>query len=161
MPTAWCSQRLTSGNSPALEHLPARLNPPPLRSCVSAARADNAQLCQDQAPVLQLARCQAVGEDGGYLACSPLSYTPGGRPCCFLWLQKTSNTPRGRLAVSLNFRTRGTRQTLPDSPSLLVRVLARGTSLAVQWLRLRLPTPGGAGSIPGGGAKIPGKRNRT
>ena len=29
------------------------------------------------------------------------------------------------------------------------------TSLAVQWLRLRLPMQGGAGSIPGQGAKIP------
>ena len=30
-----------------------------------------------------------------------------------------------------------------------------GTSLVVQWLRLRLPMQGGAGSIPGWGAKIP------
>ena len=30
-----------------------------------------------------------------------------------------------------------------------------GTSLAVQWLRLRASTAGGTGSIPGWGAKIP------
>ena len=30
-----------------------------------------------------------------------------------------------------------------------------GTSMAVQWLRLHLPTQGGEGSIPGGRAKIP------
>ena len=30
-----------------------------------------------------------------------------------------------------------------------------GTSLAVQWLRLHLPMQGGAGLIPGRGAKIP------
>ena len=30
-----------------------------------------------------------------------------------------------------------------------------GTSLAVQWLRLHTSTAGGAGSIPGGGTKIP------
>ena len=29
------------------------------------------------------------------------------------------------------------------------------TSLAVQWLRLRASTAGGAGSIPGPGTKIP------
>ena len=31
----------------------------------------------------------------------------------------------------------------------------RGTSLAVQWLRLRASTAGGVGSIPGRGTKIP------
>ena len=31
----------------------------------------------------------------------------------------------------------------------------RGTSLAVQWLRLRAPNAGGTGSIPGWGTKIP------
>ena len=31
----------------------------------------------------------------------------------------------------------------------------QGTSLAVQWLRLRASTAGGAGSIPGRGTKIP------
>ena len=30
-----------------------------------------------------------------------------------------------------------------------------GTSLAVQWLRIRASTAGGAGSIPGQGTKIP------
>jgi len=30
-----------------------------------------------------------------------------------------------------------------------------GTSLMVQWLRLCILTPGGMGSIPGPGAKIP------
>ena len=30
-----------------------------------------------------------------------------------------------------------------------------GTSLAVQWLRLRASSAGRAGSIPGGGTKIP------
>ena len=30
-----------------------------------------------------------------------------------------------------------------------------GTSLAVQWLRLRAPNAGGTGSIPGGGTNIP------
>ena len=31
----------------------------------------------------------------------------------------------------------------------------RGTSLAVQWLRLHLSNAGGVGSIPGRGAEIP------
>ena len=31
----------------------------------------------------------------------------------------------------------------------------RGTSLAVQWLRLRAPNAGGMGWIPGQGTKIP------
>ena len=31
----------------------------------------------------------------------------------------------------------------------------RGTSLVVQWLRLRVPNAGGVGSIPGQGTKIP------
>ena len=31
----------------------------------------------------------------------------------------------------------------------------RGTSLAVQWLRLRAPNAGGTGLTPGRGAKIP------
>ena len=30
-----------------------------------------------------------------------------------------------------------------------------GTSLAIQWLRLHVPTVGGMGSIPGPGTKIP------
>ena len=33
--------------------------------------------------------------------------------------------------------------------------MPRGTSLAVQWLRLHASTAGGAGSIPGRGTKIP------
>ena len=33
--------------------------------------------------------------------------------------------------------------------------MSLGTSLAIQWLRLRLPMQGGVGSIPGQGAKIP------
>ena len=33
--------------------------------------------------------------------------------------------------------------------------MSQGTSLAVQWLRLRTSTAGGAGSIPAQGTKIP------
>ena len=36
-----------------------------------------------------------------------------------------------------------------------IHELNLGISLAVQWLRLQLPTQGGAGSIPGQAAKIP------
>lgn len=37
----------------------------------------------------------------------------------------------------------------------LIKLLNRGTSLAIQWLRLHASTPRGAGSIPGWGTKIP------
>ena len=37
----------------------------------------------------------------------------------------------------------------------ILKRLVRGTSLAFQWLRLRLPVQRGVGSIPGRGAKIP------
>lgn len=37
----------------------------------------------------------------------------------------------------------------------LFKLLNRGTSLAIQWLRLHASTPRGAGSIPGWGTKIP------
>ena len=36
-----------------------------------------------------------------------------------------------------------------------LKAQATGTSLAVQWLRLRAPNAGGTGSIPGLGTKIP------
>ena len=47
-------------------------------------------------------------------------------------------TPR-KLAVSIN---------------KIYLKIGRGTSLAVQWLRLRASTAGGPGLIPGGGTKI-------
>ena len=36
-----------------------------------------------------------------------------------------------------------------------IKFILRRTSLAVQWLRLCMPTAGGVGSMPGGGTKIP------
>ena len=39
--------------------------------------------------------------------------------------------------------------------SLLCLNIEPGTFLVVQWLRLRAPTVGGMGSIPGQGTKIP------
>ena len=39
--------------------------------------------------------------------------------------------------------------------STIYKFIFNGTSLVVQWLRLRTPAEGGAGSIPGWGAKIP------
>ena len=37
----------------------------------------------------------------------------------------------------------------------LLKIFNLGTFLVVWWLRLRLPTQGGVGLIPGQGAKIP------
>ena len=42
----------------------------------------------------------------------------------------------------------------PLGQIFFVKILHLGTSLAVQWLRLRASTPGGTGSIPGQGTKI-------
>ena len=42
-----------------------------------------------------------------------------------------------------------------DGISALIRKDTRGTSLAVQWLRLHTSSAGGMGSIPGRGTKIP------
>ena len=37
----------------------------------------------------------------------------------------------------------------------IIKIINKGTSLAVQWLGLRASNAGGAGSIPGGATKIP------
>ena len=58
------------------------------------------------------------------------------------------NTSRGETIRLLNsVRTKARNSDIHE--------LNLGTSPAVQWLRLQLPMQGGAGSIPGQGAKIP------
>ena len=43
----------------------------------------------------------------------------------------------------------------PHPSVTLIKIPSPGTSLAVQWLRLRASSAGGAGSIPGQGTRIP------
>ena len=54
----------------------------------------------------------------------------------------------------------GVQGRLPGESNLWVGQKGVGTSLAVQWLRLRASTAGGTGLIPGQGTKIPPKKKK-